>query len=333
VASEALESFEASLDVGFRAWSVSVKVVLLDGGTSLELQNRSSNKAPLHWSAEYLMSEPDLVRQVHLDYILAGSKVITVNSYSSTYTRMEMVGAADSVPELQRIACELALEARDRAGAAGADVAIAGCIPPLNGTYRPDRVREFETNHDEYTRLGELQAPNVDLFICETMSTSEESRAAAAAMKQFGKAIWVGWSLMDTGPWLRSAESVATAARALSGLRVDAVLANCCSPESITASMPALKATGFATGGYANGFTKVPATFMPGKTKEQLKTRRDLDPAAYSAFALNWIEQGATIVGGCCEVGPAHIACLRDNLLAAGHDIVSPSAIDWPERV
>jgi S-methylmethionine-dependent homocysteine/selenocysteine methylase len=327
VTSETLESFEASLDVDFYTWSVSVKIVLLDGGTSLELQNRSSNKAPLHWSAEYLMSEPDLVRQVHLDYILAGAKVITVNSYSSTFTRMAMVGAADKVPELQRIACELALRARDMAGPAGADVAIAGCIPPLNGTYRPDRVRAFKTNHDEYSRLGELQAPHVDIFICETMSTAEEARAAAAAMQPFGKAIWVGWSLMDNGPWLRSAESVATAARALNGLRVDAVLANCCPPESITASMPTLVATGFATGGYANGFSAIPATFLPGNTKEQLKSRRDLDPAAYSAFVLNWIEQGATIVGGCCEVGPAHIAHLRDELLAAGHEVVSPSGL------
>ena len=314
------------------AWGVSVKVVLLDGGTSLELQNRSTNKAPRHWSAEYLMSEPDLVRQVHFDYIRAGAKVITVNSYSSTFTRMAMVGAADKVPELQRIACELALRARDMAGPAGADVAIAGCIPPLNGTYRPDRVRAFETNHDEYSRLGELQAPNVDVFICETMSTAEEGRAAATAMQPFGKAVWIGWSLMDNGPWLRSAESVATAARALNGLRVDAVLANCCSPESITASMPALVATGIATGGYANGFSVIPKTFLPGKTKEQLQTRRDLDPAAYSAFALKWIEQGATIVGGCCEVGPAHIARLRDDILAAGHEIVCPSAIAWPVR-
>jgi S-methylmethionine-dependent homocysteine/selenocysteine methylase len=327
VIAKALQSFDASLDGRLRAWSVSVKVVLLDGGTSLELQKRSANKAPRHWSAEYLMSEPDLVRQVHLDYIRAGSKVITVNSYSSTFTRMQMVGAADRVPELQRIACELALQARDMAGPAGADVAIAGCIPPLNGTYRPDRVREFQTNHDEYARLGELQAPYVDLFVCETMSTAEEGRAAAAAMQPFGIAVWIGWSLMDAGPWLRSAEAVATAARALNGLRVAAVLANCCSPESITASMPALVATGFSTGGYANGFTTIPATFMPGKTKEQLKSRQDLDPEAYSAFALKWVEQGATIVGGCCEVGPAHIARLRDDLIAAGHEIVSPSGL------
>jgi S-methylmethionine-dependent homocysteine/selenocysteine methylase len=233
---------------------------------------------------------------------------------------------------LQRIACELALKARDMAGSAGADVAIAGCIPPLNGTYRPDRVREFNTNHEEYSRLGELQAPHVDLFICETMSTAEEGRAAAAAVGSFGKAIWVGWSLMDIGPWLRSAESVSTAARALSGLHVDAVLANCCSPESITASMPALVATGFATGGYANGFTKIPESFTPGKTKEQLKSRTDLDPATYAAIALKWVEQGATIVGGCCEVGPEHIARLHDELLKAGHEIISPLGRSEPAR-
>jgi S-methylmethionine-dependent homocysteine/selenocysteine methylase len=104
-------------------------------------------------------------------------------------------------------------------------------------------------------------------------------------------------------------------------LGVGAVLANCCPPETITAAMPDLVATGPPTGGYANGFTAIPKTFLPGKTKDQLKTREDLDPAAYAAFALGWVEAGATIVGGCCEVGPDHIAVLRERLLAAGHVI------------
>jgi S-methylmethionine-dependent homocysteine/selenocysteine methylase len=297
------------------------RIVLLDGGTSLELLKRSTNKAPRHWSAEYLISEPDLVREVHLDYIRAGAKVVTTNAYSASFTRMAMVMAEDRVPELQRLACTLAMEARDRAGAAGADVAIAGCIPPLNGTYRPDRVRGFATNRDEYRRLGELQAPHVDLFLCETMSTAEEARAAAAAMTEFGKPVWIGWSLDDEAPRLRSGETIAAGQEALEGLGVGAVLANCCPPETITAAMPDLVATGLPTGGYANGFTAIPKTFLPGKTKDQLKTREDLDPAAYAAFALGWVEAGATIVGGCCEVGPDHIAVLRERLLAAGHVI------------
>lgn len=299
-------------------------VVLLDGGTSLELLRRSANKAPRHWSAEYLMTEPDLVRTVHLDYIRAGARVVTTNTYSASFTRMAMVMAEDRVPELQRLACVLAHEAREAAGEAGAGVAIAGCIPPLNGTYRPDRVRGFDTNLDEYRRLAALQAPHVDLFLCETMSTAGEARAAAAAVAEFGKPVWIGWTLDDAAPTLRSGESVAAGLAALDGLPVGAVLANCSPPETISAAMPDLVATGLPAGGYANGFTAIPKTFLPGRTKDQVTSRQDLDPATYARFAMDWVAAGATLVGGCCEVGPAHIARLRDMLVAAGHEIVGP---------
>lgn len=300
------------------------RVILLDGGTSLELLRRSANKAPRHWSAEYLITEPHLVREVHLDYIRAGARVVTTNTYSASFTRMAMVMAEDRVPELQRAACELARAARDQAGAAGDGVAIAGCIPPLNGTYRPDRVRGFATNVEEYRRLAELQAPHVDLFLCETMSTAEEARAAAAAVGEFGKPVWVAWTLDDTAPTLRSGEPIAAAHAALRGLGVGAVLANCSPPETISAAMPALVATGAPAGGYANGFTGIPKTFLPGRTKDQVKTREDLDPDAYADFALGWVDAGAAIVGGCCEVGPQHIERLRDLLVARGHDIAGP---------
>jgi len=187
-------------------------------------------------------------------------------------------------------------------------------------------VRGFETNLEEYRRIAALQAPYVDLFLCETMSTAQEARAAATAAAETGKPVWVSWSLMDTGPWLRSAERISTAYAALAGLPVTAVLVNCCPPESITTAMPDLVATGLPAGGYANGFTAIPATFLPGKTRAQLETRRDLDADAYAAFALGWIEAGAGIVGGCCEVGPGHIARMRAAIEDAGHRIVAPLA-------
>ena len=300
-------------------------VVLLDGGTGQELLNRSANKAPRHWSAEYLMAEPDLVRQVHRDYIDAGARVITINTYAASYTRMTMVGSDDRVPDLQRTACALAREAREQAGAAGEGVAIAGCLPPLNGSYRPDRVRPFEVNLAEYRRLAALQAPHVDLFRCETLSSAEEARAAAMAAAETGKPVWVAWTLQEQGDAvLRSGESIAAAFAALDGVAVTAVLANCTAPEAITAAMPALAALGSPAGGYANGFTPIPATFLPGKTLEQVRTREDLDPSAYAAFALRWIADGAQLVGGCCAVGPAHIAHLKAEILAAGHRVVPP---------
>jgi S-methylmethionine-dependent homocysteine/selenocysteine methylase len=159
------------------------------------------------------------------------------------------------------------------------------------------------------------------------MSTALEGKAAAQAASAFGKPVWVGWSLQDHGARLRSGETVTQAHAALSDLKVAAVLANCAPPEAISAAMPELVATGTPTGGYANGFTAIPQLFLPGNTKAQLNTRQDLDPDRYAAFAMKWVADGAVIVGGCCEVGPAHIQRLRDDLRAAGHQIVGPAAL------
>lgn len=300
------------------------QVTLIDGGMGQELLRRSENKAPRMWSADYLMHEPELVRQVHNEYIEAGARVLTINAYSSSYNRMASIGEEARVPELQKLACELAVGARDDVGAAGADVAIAGCLPPLNGSYRADRVREYDVNLEEYRKLVAHQLPYVDLFICETMSSVVEARASATAASESGKPFWLACTLVDTGGTeLRSGERIADVSEALGGLNnMTALLANCSAPESITAAMPELAATGMAMGAYANGFTGIPADFVPGRTFEILSARRDLGPEAYADFALKWVEAGASIVGGCCEVGPAHIARLRDVLHEAGCEIV-----------
>ena len=73
-------------------------------------------------------------------------------------------------------------------------------------------------------------------------------------------------------------------------------------------------------GAYANGFTKIDA-LQPGGTVDALTARQDLTPQAYADFVMGWVEKGATIVGGCCEVGPKHISEINDRLKAAGHSV------------
>ena len=76
-------------------------------------------------------------------------------------------------------------------------------------------------------------------------------------------------------------------------------------------------------GAYANGFTEISEGFLEdAPTVDALSQRTDLGPDAYADIAMSWVDQGATIIGGCCEVGPAHIAVLADRLRAAGYEIV-----------
>ncbi|RWX61777.1 homocysteine S-methyltransferase, partial [Mesorhizobium sp. M4B.F.Ca.ET.089.01.1.1] len=136
-----------------------------------------------------------------------------------------------------------------------------------------------------------------------------------------GKPVWVSGTLADHGtPRLRSGETIAAASSALGDLPVAARLVNCCRPEAVSAALPELIALGGPVGAYANGFTSIEA-LKHGGTVDVLHARHDLDPQAYADQAIGWVEAGALIVGGCCEVGPAHIAALRDRLDEAGHRI------------
>ena len=288
--------------------------ILLDGGMGRELRFRGIDVMTSIWSARALIDAPAVVGEVHSDFINAGADVITINSYGIVKSSLAWAGIEDRFAELNLKACSLAKEARD---ASGRDIVIAGSLPPLAGSYRPDRVGKFEEIEPLYREQAEVLAPHVDLLLCETMSSADEGRAAAAAATSTGKPVWVCWTLHeDRSGRLRSEEDISEAFRVLADLPITGVLANCCAPESITRAMPQLKQTGLRyIGGYANTFQPIPRDWdLTGdkKTDGALGLRGDLDPDSYAAHANDWLNAGATVIGGCCGTRPAHIVKLRE---------------------
>ena len=294
------------------------RIILLDGGMGRELRFRGVDVMTSIWSAKALIDAPQVVREVHSDFISAGSDIITINSYGIVKSNLAWAGIEDRFKELNLLACKLALEARD---ASGRDVLIAGSLPPLAGSFRPDLVGRFEEMEPLYREQAELLAPHVDLLICETMSSIDEGRAAAAAATRTGKPVWVCWTLHeDRSGRLRSGEAIDEAVKALSDLPVSGALANCCAPESITRAMSQLVQTGMKyVGGYANTFQPIPEDWnLTGDKKADgpLGLRPDLDPESYAAHADDWLKAGATVIGGCCGTRPAHIAKLKELIVA-----------------
>jgi S-methylmethionine-dependent homocysteine/selenocysteine methylase len=282
------------------------EVVLTDGGMGQELLRRSGAEPTPMWSAKVLMDEPDLVRELHADFIRAGARVITLNTYAATPERLARDGAGDMFETLQRRAIDLARGACD--DVPEVDCAIAGCLPPLFGSYAPALTISFDETLALYRRIVAEQADHVDLFLCETMASAQEGLAAATAAAESGKPVWVSWTLSDDRPpLLRSGETLAQASAALGGLPIAARLVNCSRPETVDAALRDLMALGGTVGAYANGFTAVDA-LKHGGTVRVLEARRDLDPRSYADFALRWAKAGLHILGGCCEVGPEHIA-------------------------
>ena len=290
--------------------------ILLDGGMGRELRYRGVDVLTSIWSANGLISAPDIVRQIHQDYISAGADIITTNTYGIIRSNLAKEGLEDRFEALNVVACTLAGQARQNSGTS---VLIAGSLPPLAGSYRPDLVGRVEDIGSLYREQADLLAPHVDLFVCETMSSAAEGRAAAAAACQTDKPVWVAWTLHeDRSGKLRSGETIREAVEVLSDLPVSGFLANCCAPESITRALPQLLETGAAYfGGYANTFEPIPEDWELDGDKQTdgfLDLRSDLDPASYAEYVIGWLQAGATVVGGCCGTGPAHIAKIKELL-------------------
>ncbi|MCP4628668.1 MAG: homocysteine S-methyltransferase family protein, partial [bacterium] len=284
--------------------------LLLDGGMGRELRSRGVDVTTAIWSATGLIKAPDIVRQIHQDYISAGADIITTNTYGIIRSNLAKEGLEEQFEALNVLACTLARQARQKSETS---VLIAGSLPPLAGSYRPDLVGEVEDILPLYMEQSELLAPYVDLILCETMSSAAEARAAAMAACKTNKPVWVAWTLHeDRSGNLRSDETISLAAEFLSDLPVAGFLVNCCAPESITSAMPQLVATGADyVGGYANTCQPIPEDWnLEGdkQTDGSLDLRSDLDPESYAEYVGRWLQAGANVVGGCCGTGSAHIS-------------------------
>ena len=153
-------------------------LVLLDGGMGRELQRRKLIEVKTVWSGTALYEHPDIVKDIHSDFIQAGAEVITTNNYGVVPVFLEQEGMADRFEELTRRAVELAVAARD---ATDKRARVAGSLPPLNISYRPDLVGSDADLAEGYGAMAAVLAEGVDLFICETLSTAREAQAAARA--------------------------------------------------------------------------------------------------------------------------------------------------------
>lgn len=299
--------------------STKSKITLLDGGMGQELLKRSSTEITPLWSTQVMIDEPDIVRDLHADFIRAGARVITLNSYTMTPERLARDGDINDFEKLHLAAIHAATSARDSVAIAG--VRMAGCLPPLVASYKAEVAPEYQAMLTSYNKIVAIQAPHVDLFLCETMPSIIEAKAALMAAKKSGLPVWVSLTIKDNDKGLlRSGEPLEDAVSMLHEFGADAILLNCSKPESILASWSKMKSDQGLTGAYGNGFISIDS-LKPGGTVKSLKSRSDLGPAAYAEFALQWAHHGAGLIGGCCEVGPAHIEELAKRLTAAGYQV------------
>ena len=287
-------------------------ITILDGGMGQELVARSGKTATPLWATSVMMDNPEIVEAVHQDYFQSGADVATVNSYAIHRDRLVPYDIEDQFAALHQRACEIACRARDTFG----NGTIAGSMGPTGRSYRPDLSLEVEQSAELYAEIARLQAPFVDLYLLETMASFAQAKGAAMGAKSVGKPVWVSINVDDdNGSVLRSGEPIDQVYGELKSIGVNAILLNCSIPEAVTRGIQEMGELPIPIGAYANGFTKISKEFLhdDGPTVNSLETRTDLDPNSYLEFAQQWQSDGATIIGGCCEVGPAHIKKLASH--------------------
>ncbi|MEM6439116.1 MAG: homocysteine S-methyltransferase family protein [Pseudomonadota bacterium] len=277
-------------------------ITILDGGVGQELIARSAAEPTPQWSARVLLEEPELVRAVHDDYFAAGAMVATTNSYAIHHDRLVPAGLDRHFEALHRAACDIARASRDAAGGGR----VAGALGPLVGSYRTEPLPEGAA--ERFAEICRLQAPLVDLFLIETVCALDHVRATLAGARGHGKPVWLSVSVDDyDGTKLRSGEPLEDVMDWIDG--ADALLINCSRPEAVTVAVDVIKGVDLPFGAYANAFAEITPSFVrTGATVRELSVRTDITPEIYADFAESWVEMGATLIGGCCEVGPAHIA-------------------------
>ena len=288
-------------------------ITILDGGTGGELARRGAGNRTELWSAQALLDAPDVVAHVHRDYIDAGARIIITNSYSTIPSYLGKLGIAARFEELTTLAGQIAREVAD---CVEPSVLVAGSMPPLDESYRADLVPDAIAALPIYRCLAAALDPYVDLFMCETMSTAQEARNAAVAALEASagrKPVYVSWTLAEQpGEGLRSGEPIADAIAALADLDIAAFLFNCTTPEAISEGLRQLNSlTDQPIGAYPNQLHVPSGWTLDNAIATQ---RRELSVDRYVTEALRWTELGATIIGGCCGIGPQYIAALNTAL-------------------
>ncbi|TSC76299.1 MAG: Homocysteine S-methyltransferase [Parcubacteria group bacterium Gr01-1014_31] len=280
------------------------RVYILAGATGSEILRRGfPTKLPL-WSAQVLFEKPELVRQIYVDYIRAGADIIVTNTFRTQRRTLAKAGRADATGRINRLAVDLALQARGEA-AGGQPVLIGASMTTLEDCYRPDLLptaQEMEAEHREQAQL--LASAPIDFFLLETFNSIQEAVIAARAAAATGKPLMVSFTANTRGDILNG-DQWSEAIRQVEEFSPLAIMVNCVPPAVATAALEKIKrSTALPFGAYANGAGEADTTdgwkFSSGDRIGQ-----------YLDHCRDWADMGATIIGGCCGTNHEYTRAYR----------------------
>lgn len=292
--------------------------IILDGGLATELERHGCDLNSNLWSVEVLIKNPDLIRQVHLDYFLAGADIATTSSYQLSAPGLKDAGVAElDVSTLVTRSVKLAREARDEASAqqSDRDLLIAGSIGPYgaylaNGAeYRGDyglTEEEFKAFH--WPRMEALVQAGVDALAIETIPSLSETVALRDMLLEHDIPAWFSFTMRDS-LHISDGTPLLNIVRMLDVEdQVVAIGVNCVPPETATEGLKTF-----------SGHTRKPFIVYPNSGESYDASSKSWDhnkelKSDFATLAPTWFELGARFIGGCCRTTPDNIRKIRAAL-------------------
>lgn len=285
------------------------EAIVLDGGTGTDIQRRGAPMSGQTWCAEVNLTHPDIVRAVHEDYIRVGADIITANTFATSALSFNAYGRDDDLLKIDARAVVIARQA-----GAGKSVAVAGSVstmrPVAAGSDRTRKQKAWpETQARELFRrkVENLAASGVDLLMMEMMRDTDYSVYATEAAIATGLPVWIGISVErredgELSGFGREDQLLDDVAKRLAATRPAAISIMHTSPNDTDEALQILRK-------YWDG----PIGTYPESGYFKMPDWQFVDiiaPAELVAKSRGWKAQGVTIFGGCCGVGPDHIAAM-----------------------
>ena len=287
------------------------ELILIDGATGTEIERRGVPQLDNAWNGGGALSHPDIVREVHQDYIRAGAQIIISNTFATSRHALEDAGVVEHFDALNRRGVELALDAREHS--ANPDIIVAGGISYWSWTGNKPTLNVLNDSITEQAQI--MKEAGADLLMLEMMIDIDRMCVTLDGALTAGLPVWLGITCMidDQGTvCLRNGESLSQALNALKNYEVPLISIMHTEVDLIGDCLRALKSDWDRwTGVYAHS----------QGDKRQKRSEHEwvfdgvISPEAYCTASESWRAQGINMLGCCCGLGVEHIRVLGEHLV------------------
>ena len=290
------------------------KIRILDGGMGQELLHKGLKPKGTLWSAHALIDESchQMVIDTHLDFINAGAEVIVTSTFTARRNRLIQNDCEKYFEKINIKAVELAQKARD---ISKKNILIAGGLPNQKQTYTADLGEDLDLIEKNFYDQAKFLRNGIDFYYLDVMSSGLECEIALKTIESFNLPVLVGVHLRDNGQ-LPSGEKIKDIVKNYKNKKWLGVIMACISPKAYESVANDLKEIDIAYGFKLNAFKKIPVGYTvaskdawgnAGNPNTVLGRNTELNEPTFYKYVKKFMENGATILGGCCEIRPSHI--------------------------